>query len=245
MALRESTIVLFDIDGTLTLPRKNVEPETKAFLAQLRKAATIGIVGGSDHVKQHEQLGSSVLEDFDYVFAENGLVAFKEGKLLATQSLRDFYGDEKLKRFINFCLHYIADLDIPVKRGTFIEFRNGMLNVSPIGRNCNQKERDDFEAYDKIHGIRQAMVAVLKEKFEDMKLTFSIGGQISFDVFPVGWDKTYCLRYLDTFKTVHFFGDKTAPGGNDHEIFASERTVGHTVTNPSDTIAQCTALFLS
>jgi hypothetical protein len=33
---------------------------------------------------------------------------------------------------------YISDLDIPVMRGTFIEFRNGMLNVSPIGRNCSQ-----------------------------------------------------------------------------------------------------------
>lgn len=40
------------------------------------------------------------------------------------------------QEFINFVLHYIADLDIPIKRGTFIEFRNGMLNVSPIGRNC-------------------------------------------------------------------------------------------------------------
>jgi phosphomannomutase len=26
-------------------------------------------------------------------------------------------------------LHYIADLDIPIKRGTFVEFRNGMINV--------------------------------------------------------------------------------------------------------------------
>ena len=25
-----------------------------------------------------------------------------------------------------------------------------------------------------------------------------------------GWDKTYCLRYLDDkFETIHFFGDKT------------------------------------
>ena len=51
-------------------------------------------------------------------------------------------------------LHYIADLDIPIKRGTFIEFRNGMLNVSPIGRNCSQEERDEFERYDKGAGVR-------------------------------------------------------------------------------------------
>ncbi|RWW03163.1 hypothetical protein GW17_00033693 [Ensete ventricosum] len=53
------------------------------------------------------------------------------------------------------------------------------------------------------------MVSVLREKFAHMDLTFSIGGQISFDVFPRGWDKTYCLKYLDEFQEIHFFGDKT------------------------------------
>ena len=27
-----------------------------------------------------------------------------------------------------------SEVDIPIKRGTFIEFRSGMLNISPIGR---------------------------------------------------------------------------------------------------------------
>jgi phosphomannomutase len=142
-------------------------------------------------------------------------------------------------------LRYVADLDIPVKRGTFIEFRTGMLNVSPIGRNCSQAERDAFEVYDKEHGVRAAMVAALRDKFAHLGFTYSVGGQISFDVFPAGWDKTYCLRFLDGFETVHFFGDKTFKGGNDHEIFESERTTGHTVTSPADTRAQVTAALLA
>ncbi|KAJ0928395.1 putative phosphomannomutase [Helianthus annuus] len=134
-----------------------------------------------------------------------------------------------MQDFVNFTLHYIADLDIPIKRGTFIEFRSGMINVSPIGRNCSQEERDEFERYDKVHNIRSKMVEVLREKFAHLNLTFSIGGQISFDAFPKGWDKTYCLKYLEEFQEIHFFGDKTYKGGNDHEIYESERTVGHTV----------------
>jgi hypothetical protein len=35
-----------------------------------------------------------------------------------------------------------------------------------------------------------------------------------------------------------------AQGGNDHEIFESEKTVGHTVTSPDDTQKQCTELFI-
>ncbi len=75
-------------------------------------------------------------------------------QVIAIQSLKAHLGEEKLKKFINFVLHYVADLDIPIKRGTFIEFRNGMLNVSPIGRNCSQEERDAFEVYDKEAGVR-------------------------------------------------------------------------------------------
>ena len=99
-------------------------------------------------------------------------------------------GEEKIKKFNNFCLHYLADLDIPKKRcvsvmmnmthgrqpslcyssplslpssllslspsvcvscrGTFIEFRNGLINVCPVGRNCTQEERMEFFAYDEV-----------------------------------------------------------------------------------------------
>ena len=35
-------------------------------------------------------------------------------------------------------------------RGTFIEFRSGLINVCPIGRNCSQEERLEFFEYDKV-----------------------------------------------------------------------------------------------
>lgn len=65
-------------------------------------------------------------------------------------------------------------------------------------------------------GIRAAFVKVLREKFADFGLTYSIGGQISFDIFPHGWDKTYCLRHVEDekFDKIHFFGDKTYKVGD-------------------------------
>lgn len=122
-----------------------------------------------------------------------------------------------------------------------------MFNISPIGRNCSREERNDYEKFDLEHNVRQNMVQAMKEEFADLNLTYSIGGQISFDVFPSGWDKTYCLRFIspDDFDEVHFFGDKTFVGGNDYEIFSSERTIGHTVTSPEDTMEQCTKLFMN
>ncbi|KAG8910514.1 Phosphomannomutase [Tulasnella sp. 418] len=138
-------------------------------------------------------------------------------------------------------------MEVPIKRGTFVEFRNGMINVSPIGRNATAQERNEFELYDKEHGLRAQFVKVLKEKFAEYDLTYSIGGQISFDVFPRGWDKTYALKHVENegFEEIHFFGDKTYPGGNDYEIFTDNRVIGHSVKSPIDTIRIVKELFLS
>ncbi|KAF8075072.1 eukaryotic phosphomannomutase [Lyophyllum atratum] len=241
-------LILFDVDGTLTPARQSVSSEMIETLRDLRKKAIVGFVGGSDLVKISEQLsvqGSNVVEDFDFAFAENGLTAYRLGKPLESQSFIKFLGEDKYKPLVNFILHYIADMDIPIKRGTFVEFRNGMINVTPIGRNATIAERTAFEAYDKEHGLRVAFVEVLQEKFSDYGLTFSIGGQISFDVFPNGWDKTYALRHVEAegFEEIHFVGDKTYKGGNDYEIFSDPRTIGHSVKSPADTIRVISELF--
>ena len=107
-------------------------------LERLRKKVVIGVVGGSDFNKIAEQLyvpGSSgafiqirtvdgfspyplyiVVDQFDYFFAENGLTAYKSGKQLSSQSFIQFVGEERYKKLVNFILHYLADLDIPIKR---------------------------------------------------------------------------------------------------------------------------------
>jgi len=126
-----------------------------------------------------------------------------------------------------------------------------MINVSPIGRNASNQERQEYEKYDKEHHIRAEFVEALKQKFPDLGLTYSIGGQISFDVFPPGWDKTYCLQHLATEKslsgvdytTIHFFGDKAYKGGNDWEIYEDKRTIGHAVKDPDDTMKQLREIF--
>lgn len=210
----------------------------KQMLKKLREHIYIGVVGGSDLVKQEEQLGADALQNFDYNFPENGIVAFRNGEKFHSSSVVEYLGEERYKTLIKFMLHYIADLDLPVKRGTFIELRTGLINVSPIGRNCSQSEREEYEKIDIAQSIRKDFVAALEKEFADFKMRFSIGGQISFDVFPLGWDKTYCLQHIESekFEKTYFFGDKTLEGQNDYEIFNDSRTTGFAVKSPEDTM---------
>ena len=241
------TLCLFDVDGTLTRSRQRISNDMDAFLAKLKKKAQVGLVSGSDIGKIEEQMGShglNIIDAYNYVFAENGLVAFVHGIKQPTESILNHLGEEKLQTFINFCLEYLSKLVLPCKRGTFIELRTGMINICPVGRSCNQKERDEFAAFDAINGVRSKLVEALTEKFcTDYDLTIAIGGQISIDVYPAGWNKTYCLRHLEEFDKILFFGDKTGPGGNDYEIFNHVRTIGYTVKNPEHTKEIVSSMF--
>jgi len=246
---RNDHIVLFDVDGTLTESRQLIKPEMETLLLEKLKAKVkVGLVSGSDLKKLAEQMGGDdVIQKFDYVFPENGLVAYQNGELIDKMDISKHMGEEKLQTFINFCLHYMADLNLPIKRGTFVEFRNGLINICPVGRSCSQEQRIQFNQLDLEQGIRKKFVEVLNEKFPEKSfgLHFAIGGQISIDAFPTGWDKRFCLRHIESngFKEIHFYGDRTEEGGNDYQLYADNRTLGHAVTSPNDTMTQLTEQF--
>lgn len=153
-------------------------------LSALRRKVAIGFVGGSDLIKQQEQLGTQsipVTSLFDFCFAENGLTAYRMGEALPSNSFIKWIGEDRYKQLVRFLLHYMADLEVPVKRGTFIEFRNGMINVSPVGRNASQQERDDYEKFDLANGVRKTMIEAIKKEFSDLDLVYVLACCLSFE----------------------------------------------------------------
>ena len=191
----KETICLFDVDGTLTPARLGVSKEMLQTLSKLREQCAIGFVsthamrktasvldlsciqvGGSDLVKQEEQLGQPSLPAtglFDFCFSENGLTYYREGEKMASHSFIQWLGEEKYQKLARFILRYLSDLEgLPRMRGTFIEFRNGMINVSPVGRNASTAERGEFEQWDKKNNCRKNMIAAIKKEFPDIGLTY-------------------------------------------------------------------------
>ncbi|EAN34023.2 Phosphomannomutase 2 [Theileria parva strain Muguga] len=244
----DSIVLLFDLDETLALSFKPVSDEMKSYLLMCKeKGYRIALVSGSDFKKVASQLNPEFSKNFDFLFCENGTQVYKNGELVHSESIVNFLPDSLYKDLVNYVLVYISKLDIPKKRGCFIELRNSIINISPIGRNCSEPERHEFYEYDCVEKVRLKMCQDLTQRFmnSEPKLHFSVGGKISVDVFPEGWSKTFCLQFLDGYKTIHFFGDMTDPGGNDYEIFVDPRVIGHKVLNYHDTIKQLNELFLN
>ncbi|KAK2196721.1 bifunctional Phosphomannomutase/HAD superfamily/Phosphomannomutase [Babesia duncani] len=238
-------LLTFFICDEVTLEVKNALIDCK------KKGYDLAVVSGSQMKAIQFQLGNDFIEYFDYIFSQNGTQAFSNGKIFHSVRITDVIPNDSFHDLLNFCLHYIADLKIPKKRyiklshpysprGTFIECREAVVNISPIGRNCTLEERLEFLKLDNELGIREKMVSELEKRFGNLNppLRFAIGGQISIDCFPKGWDKSYIMKFVKSYHTIHFFGDKTQPGGNDYELFVQENVNGHTVTNFQDTIEQ-------
>lgn len=242
-------LLLFDVDGTLTVPRKKIQNEMVELLTEMKQKDDVhlGFVGGSDVDKQLEQLGKENFDLFYWRFSENGLLSYKDNVCIHEESFVKLLGETHFQKLINITLNVLSTIECPVKRGTFIEFRNGMINLAPVGRACNQDEREQFEKHDNIHHLREEMIRKIQHHWANYiwendlqqlpKIKYSIGGQISVDVFPEGWDKTYCLQFVKgRYDEIHFFGDKFHEGGNDFEIYNDSRVIGHGVTKYQDTM---------
>jgi len=74
-------IILFDVDQTLTPARNTIQQDMLDTLKAVRaKGVHLGIVSGSDLSKVTEQVHQPLIDECEYTFPENGLMAIKNGK---------------------------------------------------------------------------------------------------------------------------------------------------------------------
>jgi len=249
-------IVLFDMDGTLTPPRRPITEPVVLALCDLLEHVDIGIVTGSGLDYLREQCNDPRLTSAAkrsgrklWFLPCNGTQAhlWESG----TWSCRHSVSMRKRigPKWMNFLFVELLDLqvalilreiDLPF-RGQFIQDRDSMVNWSPIGRSAGTPERAAFIEFDKRKSYRFKRTRSLErlQVSGDLhpELVFKLGGQTSIDIFPKGWDKTYSLRHF-TDQNAWFVGDKCSDLGNDREIYEAVRGDGRGFQSegPDDTV---------
>jgi len=248
-------LILFDVDGTLAPSTHQLQDHIKQALQEIMDkngdTYDFGIVGGSsaERIKWQLSAGSDdnndqFLAQFKWLFSENGLVAHKNEVKIHHQSLREAVPERALQKVLDWSLKYIANLTgLPHKRGKFIDFRSGLIYITPCGSNVTQEERETFARYDESHKIRETMIHAMHEELgEELQFDFQLGGQIGLGAHPKGWDKTYCLQHLKSddgsymYDKIYFIGDRCNPWGNDFPLFSHPDTIGYATKNPEHTL---------
>ena len=229
-------IVLFDMDGTLTPARQPMERKVTDKLQKLQSANfEIGIVTGSDleYIKEQckDLFRHFSLDRFSIHFLPcNGTKYYKFGEKgfynIYENNIRKELGESNWKRMIRVITSLQLSLitnnkSIPLS-GNFINYRGSTLNWCPIGRQATIADRASWTLWDKHKWIRSRWLKNIREEFDASGLSnvvVKMGGDTSFDIYPMGWDKTYALRHFSD-RNVWFVGDRArSPKGNDYEIF--------------------------
>lgn len=251
-------LVLFDMDGTLTEPRQKINSKTVNALISLQNAGyEIGIVSGSDMGYIIEQCNLLFgINSFDYskvhwlpcngtkyyMYSENGTK-----KTIYENDMIEAIGKSTYRKLVSACIgiqnHIVESTDCPLT-GLFYDYRGSMLNWCPIGRLASKEDREAWLKIDKDNNIRNAWISHLKiilNQYMINNLSIKLGGDTSFDIYPKGWDKTFCLRNFKDYHEIIFVGDRCEKLGNDYEIYENlkikKNGYAYKTNSPDNTIA--------
>ena len=236
------TLLLFDIDGTLVEPKLEIKENMVQELKKLSemKDIEIAFVTCNDLKNAKLRLKDSIPFFSDY-YTENGVVTYdKDLKTINHETMKNLLGEEKYNTLIKFFLDYIDTMELPFKVGNYLDERSAVINVSPVGNPITMEQREQMRILESEKHPVENMRKACEDKFgKEYGLRFTKGGIKSFDVFPSGWDKTYCLKFIKQkgYDNIIFFGDNTYPGGADYDLaIHDDITKGISVKNPEDTI---------
>ena len=209
----KNNIYIFDVDGTLTPFRSAMTEQFLEFFDEWSKKNTFYLVSGSDLEKMSEQVPPHILERAAGLFCCGGNDYYKDGKQVY---YNEFAPPEDLVKFLEEQLEHSP---YGTRAGNHIEDRGSMLNFSIVGRDCTDKEREDYFQYDLVSKEREIIAGLINEQWIDIEAV--IGGQISIDIAHKGNDKSQVLKHIQSEQPNQeycFIGDRTMSGGNDYPL---------------------------
>tara|TARA_Y100001973_G_scaffold106072_1_gene181891 strand:+ start:2815 stop:3528 length:714 start_codon:yes stop_codon:yes gene_type:complete len=229
---------MFDVDGTLTPARSMMDEGFRNFFLRWSEGKKFYLVSGSDLAKIKQQLPQDVMERCAGVYSSMGNSYHERDQVVYSIVYSPSY------ELLEDLQALVENSEYPIKTGHHVELRDGMVNFSIVGRNADMQQRAAYGEYDKRHGDREGIVETLSHCHPD--LDFAIGGKISIDIYPKGYDKSQAVRHLrgevGNDPEIIFFGDRTEAPGNDYGIVraldeAPEPSQWHAVEKWADTMS--------
>ena len=211
---------IFDVDGTLTPSRQQMDFEFMCFMIKFCCTYDVYLVTGSDRAKTVEQVGLDVYNRSIRVYNCSGADVYEKDVNVYKS---DWNISDEVKKFLRDELDFSQ---FPIRCGNHIEERPGGINFSILGRGegINLADREEYVKWDRNTGERILIADRIKNQFPNLNI--QIGGQTGLDISDN--DKSQILRDFNIDDDIHFFGDMMQKGQNDYPLAVAVDKAGGT-----------------
>ncbi len=222
-------LIIFDLDGTLTDSKAEIDPEMAILLGGLLKIKRVGVVGGGAFERFKIQIIDRLSQDVRlenlFLLPLNGGSFYQrqngEWQKIYSQKLSD-EEKEKTKGSLERVIKE-ADYVQPERvYGEQIEDRGGQITFSALGQNAPLDEKTKWSKEHDADRLRMAMK--LQEYLPDMEV--KTAGLTSIDITRKGIDKKFAIEKLTDYLNIPivdtlFIGDAFGPDDNDSPALES------------------------
>lgn len=238
---KNKKLIVFDLDGTLTKSKSDVDKEMILLLGKLLREKKVAVIGGGKYLQFKKQFliklnySPKLFQNlFIFPTTSTSFYRYKNG-------WKKVYGKKLSSRDKKKILHAfkealkIAGYRKPEKTyGTIIEDRGTQIAFSALGQKAPLPAK---KKWNRENDIRPAIIKELKKRLSNFEV--HSGGLTTIDVTRKGIDKAYGLGQIKKrlgvpIKDMLFVGDALYPGGNDHAVLKTGVNVV-SVTGPKET----------
>ncbi|MBI3421021.1 MAG: HAD-IIB family hydrolase [Candidatus Sungbacteria bacterium] len=234
--LKPKELIVFDIDGTLTLTKAPMDPEMATMIAQLLAVKKVAIIGGGKYGVFKEQLTPLQKLKIPKPTPENlflfpatatSFYRYEHGWKKAYALQLSQMDRDKTKRAFRKVLKQIGYKHPKKVYGKVIEDRGTQVTFSALGQDVVAILGTKRGVYLKTkwakenHDLKMKIAKLVGELLPNLEVRAA--GFTSIDVTKKGIDKAYGLQQIEKHLHVHiknmlFVGDAIFPGGNDYAI---------------------------
>lgn len=206
-------IFIFDVDGTLTPSRGRIDPQFLRWFYKFAQRNTVYLATGSDAPKTIEQVGEMLFNGVARSYNCSGNSVWENGVNIYNN---DWSLPEKPWKYLESKL---MQSKFAPKTGWHFDERPGLLNFSIVGRKATPDQRKIYVDWDEHTCEREELAYEFNSLFsEEYNVVAQVAGETGLDINPRGMGKEQIVKDLDPKDTIHFFGDKMMPGGNDQKL---------------------------
>ncbi len=229
-------IIAFDLDGTLTESKANLDPEMALLLAQLLSRKIVMVIGGGNlpqfkkQFLKHLKGSPAELKNLFLAPTSGASLYGYRGKQL-NQIYRYTLSVQEKKKIMSAFEHALQESGYvrPKKiYGPLFEDRESQITFSAMGQKASPEKKKEWNA--SFQPLRIRIAAALAKRLPEFEVR--MGGLTSIDVTRKGIDKVYGIsRMLKEVrcsrKDMVYVGDALYKGGNDYVVAAAGiKTIG-------------------